>query len=50
MTLATDLDTDHMSETHARAAEHLADPFQLHLVERHWGPDTPHPHAGGGSR
>jgi hypothetical protein len=46
MTLHTDLDTDHMSAVHARAAEHLADPLQLHLNKRHWGTDTFLPDAG----
>ena len=44
------VDTDHMTRSKARAVRHQFDPLQMHLTERHWGPDTPHPHAGGGSR
>lgn len=43
------MNTDHLSEVHARAVHHLVDPLQLHLSERHWGTETPHPHAGGES-
>jgi len=45
-----ELETDHLSDIDAQAVEHLGDPFQLHPSERHWGTDTPHPDAGGGSR
>ena len=41
-------DTDHLSRVDARAVEHLIDPVQMHLSERHLGPETPTPHAGGG--
>jgi len=44
------MNTEHLTAIDARAVEHLTDPLQLHLSERHWGPETPHPHAGGGSR
>ena len=31
------MNTDHLSRVDARAVEHLGDPMQLHLSERHWG-------------
>ena len=43
------MEIEHLSRVDARAVEHLVDPVQLQLSERHWGTETPHPHAGGGS-
>lgn len=31
------MNTEHLSRVDARAVEHLADPVQMHLSERHWG-------------
>lgn len=37
------MDTEHLSRVDARAVEHLTDPVQLQLSERHWGRnDLPH--------
>jgi hypothetical protein len=44
------MNTEHMDRTDERAVERVIDPLQLTLRRCHYDPDTPHPHAGGGSR
>jgi hypothetical protein len=44
------MNTEHMSRPDKRAVEHITDPRQLTLRRCHYDPNTPHPHAGGGSR
>jgi hypothetical protein len=35
--MTAELNTDHLSDVNERAVDHLTDPNQLHLSERHWG-------------